>query len=254
VTDPSRDLEGRVILVTGSSRGIGAEVAVLAAARGATVGVHYHVAADKADRTLARVREAGGTGEAFAADLADGDQARGLVTDAIAAFGRLDGLVNNAGRTQVGPFLDLERDEWDAVIATDLSAPYHTCRAALPSMVERGSGSIVNVASRLGQAGVPQTAAYSAAKAGLIGLTRSLAREFGATGVRINAVAPGFTLTEMTMDLAQTEAGMSRLRDMPIGRFAEAHEVAAAVVFLLSDAASMFLGQTLNPNGGAYMP
>jgi 3-oxoacyl-[acyl-carrier protein] reductase len=254
LTDPSRDLAGRVVLVTGSSRGIGAEVAVLAAGRGATVAVHYHVAADKGDRTLARIREAGGTGEAFAADLSDGDQASGLVTDALAAFGRLDGLVNNAGRTQVGPFLDLERDEWDGVIATDLSAAYHTCRAALPSMVQRGSGAIVNVASRLGQAGVPQTAAYSAAKAGLIGLTRALAVEFGGQGIRVNAVAPGFTLTEMTSDLAQTDTGRARMRMMPVGRFAEAHEVAAAVVFLLSDAASMFLGQTLNPNGGAYMP
>jgi 3-oxoacyl-[acyl-carrier protein] reductase len=254
VTDASRDLEGRVVLVTGSSRGIGAEVAVMAAVRGATVGVHYQVAADKAERTLARIREAGGTGEAFAADLSDGDQARGLVNDAIAAFGHVDGLVNNAGRTQVGPFLDLERDEWDAVIATDLTAAYHTCRAVLPSMVERGSGSIVNVASRLGQAGVPQTAAYSAAKAGLIGLTRSLAVEFGGRGIRVNAVAPGFTLTEMTADLAQSDTGKARMRMMPVGRFAEAHEVAAAVVFLLSDAASMFLGQTLNPNGGAHMP
>ena len=121
-------------------------------------------------------------------------------------------------------------------------------------MLERGGGSIVNVASRLGQAGVPETAAYSAAKAGLIGLTRSLAREFGGRGIRVNAVAPGFTLTEMTADLAGSEAGQQRLRDMPLGRFGEAHEVAAAVVFLLSDASALFLGQTLNPNGGAYMP
>jgi 3-oxoacyl-[acyl-carrier protein] reductase len=110
------------------------------------------------------------------------------------------------------------------------------------------------VASRLGQMGITETAAYSAAKAGLIGLTRSLAREFGPKGIRVNAVAPGVTITEMTTDLVDSEAGRARLRDMPLGRFGRADEVAEAVVFLLSDRASLFLGQTLNPNGGGYMP
>jgi 3-oxoacyl-[acyl-carrier protein] reductase len=121
-------------------------------------------------------------------------------------------------------------------------------------MLERGSGSIVNIASRLGQMGIPETAAYSAAKAGLIGLTRSLAREFGGRGIRVNAVAPGFTITDMTADMADTEAGRARLRDMPLGRFGRADEVADAVIFLLTDDASLFLGQTLNPNAGGYMP
>jgi 3-oxoacyl-[acyl-carrier protein] reductase len=121
-------------------------------------------------------------------------------------------------------------------------------------MVERGSGTIVNIASRLGQMGIAETAAYSAAKAGLIGLTRSLAREFGPDGVRVNAVAPGLIVTEMTADLADTDEGRRRLRDMPIGRFGRPEEVADAVIFLLSDASSLFLGQTLNPNGGGYMP
>jgi 3-oxoacyl-[acyl-carrier protein] reductase len=127
-------------------------------------------------------------------------------------------------------------------------------RAALPVMLGQGSGSIVNIASRLGQMGIPETAAYSAAKAGLIGLTRSLAREFGTKGVRINAVAPGVTLTEMTTDLVDSEAGKARLRDMALGRFGRADEVAEAVIFLLSDRASLFTGQTLNPNAGGYMP
>ena len=247
-------LAGRVVLVTGSSRGIGAEAAVKAAAERATVAIHYHRSPDGADRTLARVRAAGSDGEAFAADLRDGDAAEDLVRRVIDRFGRIDGLVNNAGRTQVGDFASLEPDEWDAVIATDLTAAYRTCRAALPGMVARGSGSIVNIASRLGQAGVGRTAAYSAAKAGLIGLTRSLAKEYGPTGVRINAVAPGFTLTEMTADVAETELGRQRLAEMPIGRFGRADEVADAVIFLLSDASALFTGQTLNPNGGGYMP
>jgi 3-oxoacyl-[acyl-carrier protein] reductase len=121
-------------------------------------------------------------------------------------------------------------------------------------MVERGSGGIVNIASRLGQMGIAETAAYSAAKAGLIGLTRSLAREFGPAGVRVNAVAPGMTVTEMTTELADSDEGRRRLRDMPLGRFGRADEVADTVIFLLSDASSLFLGQTLNPNAGGYMP
>jgi 3-oxoacyl-[acyl-carrier protein] reductase len=232
-------LADHVVLVTGGSRGIGAEVAAKAASEGATVAVHYRTSREGAERTLGRVREAGADGDCFAAD--------------IAGFGRIDGLVNNAGKTQVGPFLSIDPGEWDEVIRTDLTAAFHTIRAVLPSMLERGSGSIVNIASRLGQMGVTETAAYSAAKAGLIGLTRSLAREFGTKGVRINAVAPGVTLTEMTEDLVDTEAGRARLRDMALGRFGRADEVAEAVIFLLSDKASLFTGQTLNPNSGGYM-
>jgi 3-oxoacyl-[acyl-carrier protein] reductase len=247
-------LADRVVLVTGSSRGIGAEVAVKAAAAGALVAVHYHGSRDGAEQTLARVRDAGSDGASFAADLADGGQAEGLVAAAIDRFGRVDGLVNNAGLTQVGPFLAIEPAQWDAVIATDLTAAFHTSRAVLPSMVERGDGGIVNIASRLGQMGIAETAAYSAAKAGLIGLTRALAREFGPLGIRVNAVAPGMTITDMTNDLAESDEGRRRLRDMPLGRFGRADEVADAVIFLLSDASSLFLGQTLNPNAGGYMP
>jgi len=247
-------LAGRVVLVTGSSRGIGAEVAAKAAAEGALVAVHYNRSADAARETLERVRAAGAEAEAFAADIRDGAQAAGLVERVIGHFGQVDGLVNNAGLTLVGPFLETAPADWDAVIATDLTAAFHTCRAVLPSMVERGSGSIVNIASRLGQIGVAETAAYSAAKAGLIGLTRSLAREFGPHGIRVNAVAPGVTVTDMTTDLVDSEEGRRRLRDMALGRFGRADEVAEAVIFLLSDASSLFLGQTLNPNAGGYMP
>ena len=247
-------LADRVVLVTGSSRGIGAAVAARAAADGARIAVHYQRSADAAEATVARIRGLGVEAEAFAADVAVGAEAQALVERVLERFGRIDALVNNAGRTHVGPFLELEPAEWDEVIATDLTAAFHTCRAVLPSMVERGSGAIVNIASRLGQMGVAETAAYSAAKAGLIGLTRALAREFGPRGIRINAVAPGVTITEMTTDLVDSEEGRRRLRDMALGRFGRADEVAEAVVFLLTDAASLFLGQTLNPNAGGYMP
>ncbi|MEA2632874.1 MAG: 3-oxoacyl-[acyl-carrier protein] reductase, partial [Chloroflexota bacterium] len=229
-------LAGRVILVTGSSRGIGAEIVVKAASEGATVAVHYQRGADAAAATLERVRALGGDGATFAADIAVGAEAEALIGAVIDRFGRVDGLVNNAGRTQVGPFLEIAAAEWDEVLATDLSAAFHTCRAVLPSMVARRSGVIVNIASRLGQMGVAETAAYSAAKAGLIGLTRALAREFGPSGIRVNAVAPGVTVTEMTTDLVESEEGRRRLRDMPLGRFGRADEVAEAVIFLLSDA------------------
>jgi 3-oxoacyl-[acyl-carrier protein] reductase len=225
-----------------------------AAAEGARVAVHYNRGADEAERVVEKARAAGADARAFAADLRDGDAAERLVHDVLDAFGRIDGLVNNAGMTQVGPFLEIAPDEWDAVIATDLTAAFRTTRAALPAMIDQGSGSIVNIASRLGQMGIAETAAYSAAKAGLIGLTRSLAREFGPKGVRINAVAPGVTITEMTTDLVDSEEGRRRLRDMALGRFGRADEVAEAVIFLLSDRASLFLGQTLNPNAGGFMP
>jgi 3-oxoacyl-[acyl-carrier protein] reductase len=250
----TRALEGRVVLVTGSSRGIGAAVVAKAAAAGAAVAVHYLTGEDGARRTVDLARAHGVEAEAFRADLRDGGEAEALVGRVVERFGRLDALVNNAGRTQVGPFLEITPEDWDEIIRTDLTAVFHTCRAAIPVMLERGGGAIVNIASRLGQMGVAETAAYSAAKAGVIGLTRALAREFGGRGIRVNAVAPGVTITEMTTDLVDSEEGRRRMRDMPLGRFGRADEVADAVLFLLSDASALFLGQTLNPNSGGYMP
>lgn len=247
-------LADQVVLVTGSSRGIGAEIAVKAAAQGATVAVHYNRSPEGAEQTAERIRSAGGRAEVFAADVSVGAEGEQLVEDVFARFGRLDGLVNNAGNTHVGPFLEITPNLWDDVIATDLSASFHTCRAAIPHMLEQGGGTIVNIASRLAQMGVPETAAYSAAKAGLVGLTRALAKEFGTRGIRVNAVAPFVTITDMTSDLVDSEAGSNRLRDAALGRFGRADEVADTIIFLLSDAASLYTGQTLNPNAGAYMP
>jgi 3-oxoacyl-[acyl-carrier protein] reductase len=246
-------LADRVVLVTGSGRGIGAEIAAKAGADGASVAVHYRTSAEGAQRTVDRVRSFGADAELFMADVSDAQDAERLVHRVLEHFGRVDALVNNAGLMPVTPFLEIEPEEWDQVLRTDLTAAFHTTRAVLPSMLERGSGAIVNIASRLGQIGAVDVAHYCAAKAGLMGLTRALAREFGPQGIRVNAVAPGLTQTEMTTDLLESEEGRRRLSELPLGRLGRPDEVAEAVVFLLSDAASLFHGQTLNPNGGGYM-
>jgi len=168
-------------------------------------------------------------------------------------FGRIDGLVNNAGVMPSSPVLDMSDGEWDQVLRTNLFGPFYCSRAVLPGMVERGSGSIVMISSRLGQVGWPELAHYSAAKAGLFGLTKSMARELGPRGVRVNAVAPGVTVTDMSRAVLEGKVGRRRLAELPSGRFAEPEEVAQTVVFLLSDAASLYYGQTLNPNGGGFM-
>lgn len=242
------------LLVTGGNRGIGAAVAIRAAREGAEVAIGYRHGSDRADSVVETIESSGGTVVALSADVSRGDEARRLVRQAEDAFGRVDALVNNAGIMPETPFLEITEDEWERVIATDLTAAFHTSQAALPGMLELGSGSIVNVSSRLGQIGWAGVSHYATAKAGLIGLTKSLAREFGPRGIRVNAVAPGVTVTDMTAHLVDSEDGASRLAGIPAGRFAEPEDVAAAVIFLLTDDAAMFHGQTLSPNGGAHMP
>lgn len=247
-------LAGRSILVTGASRGIGAATAERAAQHGADVAIGYLDGHDEAEAVASRIAELGRRVITLSADLTRASEARRLVAEARNQLGRLDGLVNNAGIMPETPFLDIDDGEWDRVIATDLTAAFHTCQAALPAMIDQGSGAIVNISSRLGQIGWAGVAHYAAAKAGLLGLTKSLAREFGPRGVRVNAVAPGVTVTAMTSGIVDSEAGKRRLAELPAGRFAQPEDVAAAVVFLLSDDAAMFHGQTLGPNGGGFMP
>jgi 3-oxoacyl-[acyl-carrier protein] reductase len=249
----SHSLAGQVVLVTGGSRGIGAATATAAAQAGASVAVGYHQDAGAASSVVERIRETGRVAEAFRADVSDPAEAKQLITSVEASFGKIDGLVNNAGIMPSSPLVEMSDSEWDAVLRTDLFGPFYCSRAALPGMVQRGSGSIVMISSRLGQIGWPELAHYSAAKAGLLGLTKSMAREYGPQGVRVNAVAPGFTITDMTRDIVDTESGRRRLAELPSRRFPEPENVAAAVLFLLSDAAALFHGQTLNPNGGGFM-
>ncbi len=250
----SSALAGQVVLVTGASRGIGAAIALAAASAGADVAVAYNVHADEAERVAGEIRARGRDADTFQADLADASQARAMVQQVERRFGRIDGLVNNAGIVRESPFLEIADDEWDLVLRTDLTAAFACSQAALPGMLERGRGWLVMIASRLGQIGFAGVAHYSAAKAGMIALAKSIAREFGARGIRANAVAPGVTITEMGSQVMDGEVGRRRLAELPLGRFGMPDEVAGAVVFLLSDDAALFLGQTLNPNCGGYMP
>ena len=166
----------------------------------------------------------------------------------------IDGLVNNAGVMPQSPFLEMSEEEWNLVLRTDLTAAFACSQAALPGMLDRGRGSIVMVASRLGQIGFAGVAHYSAAKAGMIALAKSISREFGTQGIRANTVAPGVTITDMGSQVTDGDVGRKRMAEMPLGRFGMPEEVADSIVFLLCDKSALYLGQTLNPNSGGFMP
>jgi 3-oxoacyl-[acyl-carrier protein] reductase len=247
-------LTDKVVLVTGASRGIGSAIALACAEVGANVAVGYREGVDGAEATVEAIEALGRDTAAFQADLRDEAQVNGMIEAAQKRFGRIDALVNNAGVMPESHVVDMEVEEWREVLDVDLTGAFLCSRAVLPAMIERGSGSIVMITSRLGQIGFAGVAHYAAAKAGLAGLVKSLAKEVGPAGVRVNAVAPGVTITDMTTDILSGEVGRRRLAELPAGRFATAEEVAASVVFLLTDAAALYHGQTLCPNGGGHMP
>jgi 3-oxoacyl-[acyl-carrier protein] reductase len=251
---PEGSLAGRLVLVTGASRGIGAAIALRAARAGADVAVAYHEHAGEAEAVADQVHRLGGRAATFAADLSDAAQARAMVATVEQELGPIHGLVNNAGIMPQSPFLEISDAEWDEVLSTDLTGAFACCQAVLPGMVERQAGSIVMISSRLGQIGFAGVAHYAVAKAGLIALAKSIAREFGPQGIRANAIAPGVVVTDMGAQVMDGEVGRKRLAELPLGRFGTPPEIAETAVFLLSDASSLFLGQTLNPNGGGYMP
>lgn len=241
-----------VALVTGGSRGIGAACARALAAAGYDVAVGYAGDAAGAAQTVAAVEAAGRRAIAHRADVSDEEQAAALVAAAEDALGPLDALVLNAGITRDGLAVRMSADDWNAVIDTNLTGAFFTARPALRGMLRRRAGSIVAVSSVVGITGNPGQANYAAAKAGMIGMVRALAREAGGRGVRVNAVAPGYIATDMTAGLADD------LRDgivagTPLGRLGEPEDVAAAVAFLCSSDAAFITGAVLPVDGGLAM-
>ncbi len=247
-------LSGKVVLVTGASRGIGAAIASACAEVGADVAAGFIADEKGANATVDTVGDLGQRAAAFRADVSDPDEVEEMVGAVIDQFGRIDALVNNAGVMPESRVMDMTVAEWKRVIDVDLTGAFVCSRAVLPTMLDQGSGSIVNISSRLAQIGFAGVAHYAAAKAGVLAFTKSLAKEVGPKGIRVNAVAPGVTATDMASDVMQGDVGKRRLAELPSGRFATAEEVAATVVFLLSDAADLYHGQTLCPNGGGHMP
>lgn len=241
--------EGKVALVTGASRGIGRAIAVMLAAQGATV-----VAAargDNAAATVDAIRAAGGRAEALSLDVTDADAAVAAVQGVVSTHGRLDILVSNAGITRDQLMLRMKRADWDEVIATNLTAAFVLCQAALKPMLKQRGGRIVAISSVVGQMGNAGQANYAASKAGLIGFCKSLAREVGSRSVTVNVVAPGFVETDMTKAVNE-ETQKQWAAQIPLGRLGSPDDIAAAVCFLASDEASYITGQVLAVNGGMY--
>ncbi len=244
-------LQGQVAIITGASRGIGRAAALALAAEGAAVVVNYASSAAAAEQVLAEIRQLGSDGMALQADVGQADQAEALFAAVMEKYGRVDLLVNNAGIARDTLLLRMKLEDWQAVIDLNLTGVFLCTRAASKIMLKQRSGRIINITSVVGEIGNAGQANYSAAKAGVIGFTKTVARELASRGITVNAVAPGFIATDMTANLKQ---GEEILKQIPLGRYGQPEDVAGVIRFLAADPAAAYMtGQVINIDGGMVM-
>jgi len=244
-------LSEKVAIVTGASRGIGRCIALALAAQGAKV-VASARNAEALDNLVEEIKQQGGEATAVVGDVAVDTDASELIDQAVAKYGQVDILVNNAGITRDGLLLRMKNEDWDAVLDTNLKGAFLCIRAAAKVMSKQRSGRIINISSVVGEMGNAGQANYCASKAGLLGLTKSVARELARRNVTVNAVTPGFIVTDMTDDMTD-KARQAMTEQIPLGRLGEVDDIANAVIFLASDQSSYITGQVLGINGGMYM-
>jgi 3-oxoacyl-[acyl-carrier protein] reductase len=243
-------LEGKIAIVTGASRGIGRAIAEELAAEGAAVVVNYQSSAVAAEEVVNGITARGGRAVAVQADVSDLTAAGQLVKMAIDTYGHIDIIVNNAGTTRDTLLLSMKEDQWDAVIDTNLKSVFNICKAAARPMVRRKQGGrIINISSVSGVVGQPGQTNYAASKAGIIGFSKSLAKELGSRGITVNVVAPGFVPTDLTMDLPE-DLVRRTIEFISLGRWGEPQEIAYMVAFLASDKASYITGEVIRVDGG----
>ncbi|MCK9293706.1 MAG: 3-oxoacyl-[acyl-carrier-protein] reductase [Desulfobulbaceae bacterium] len=245
-------LDGKIAVVTGGSRGIGKAICLRLAGMGATVVVNYVSRPDAAEATVASIKEAGGNAAAYQFDVAAAEQVQAAFKKIVADFGRVDILVNNAGITRDGLIAMMKEQAWDEVIDTNLKGAFNCIKAVSRPMMKQRWGRIVSITSVIGFAGNAGQANYAAAKAGMVGLTRSVAKELASRGVTVNGVAPGYIDTDMTKELSE-EVTEKIKAEIPMNSLGTVEDVAAAVAYLVSEEARYVTGQFIHVNGGMFM-